>query len=269
MNMKVSVIIVNYNTKELTSQCIQSIVENTCGISYEIILIDNASTDGSKELFEKDSRVQYIYSEFNGGFGYGNNRGMEIAQGDFFFLLNSDTILLNNAIKEFYDYAITHVERTIYGCYLQGRDGTYRNSFFFFPAFTLKHFFYRLMHRQDYTPDYTNRIVECVSGADMFIPRTAIQDAGMFDENIFLYGEEGELQYRMHQKGYKCMLINEPKIIHLEGESSRNTARKKYGMKSHLYILKKHMKPITYIFAYSYYRVRMMFDSIRFFTIIF
>ena len=78
-------------------------------------MVDNASTDGSKEKFEKDPRIKYIYLETNRGFGYGNNRGMEIANGDYFFLLNSDTLLLNNAIGEFYNYASTHTSKTIYG----------------------------------------------------------------------------------------------------------------------------------------------------------
>ena len=109
----------------------------------------------------------------------------------------------------------------------------------------------------NYEPDYTDKEVECISGADMFIPRSAIDEAGIFDENIFLYGEEGELQYRMMKKGYKRMIITSPKIIHLEGESSGNTARKQYGMRSHLYILKKYMNPITYLLAWIYYKVHL------------
>ena len=104
-------------------------------------------------------------------------------------------------------------------------------------------------------PDYTDREVECISGANMFIPRIAIDESGMFDENIFLYGEEGELQYRMMMKGYKRMVITSPKIIHLEGESSGNTARKQFGLKSHLYILKKYMNPVTYCFAWLFYKL--------------
>ena len=250
----VSIIIVNYNTKNITASCIDSIYEKTSGLSFEVILVDNASTDGSKEKFEKDLRIKYIYLEKNGGFGYGNNRGMEIAKGDYFFLLNSDTLLVNNAIGEFFKYASTHVPKTIYGCYLQGEDGKYKNSFFFFPAFTLRAFFRKLIIPNDYKPYYINKEVECISGANMFFPRSAIEDAGMFDENIFLYCEEGELQYRMMKKGYKRMLITTPKIVHLEGESSGNTASYKYGLKSHLYILKKYMNPITYRLAYFYYK---------------
>ena len=255
--MDVSVIIVNYNTYELTSACIESIIENTTNISYEIIVVDNASTDGSKDRFETDSRIKYIYSEKNGGFGYGNNRGIEIAKGDYLLLLNSDTLLVNNAIEEFFKYAISNSLRTIYGCYLQGPDGTYRDSFFYFPAFTIKDFFKRLVKPHNYKPDYTDKEVECICGADMFMPKIAIEEAGMFDENIFLYGEEGELQYRMMKKGYKRMIITSPKIIHLEGESSSNTARSIYGMQSHFYILKKYMDPITYRLAKFYYKIRM------------
>lgn len=255
--MDVSVIIVNYNTYTLTSACIQSIIDHTEGISYEIIVVDNASTDGSKEKLEIDCRIRYIYSEKNGGFGYGNNLGMKVANGDFVFLLNSDTLLLNNAVGEFFQYAKSHNPKTIYGCYLQGDDGSYRDSFFYFPAFTIKDFIKRIVKPHNYQPDYTNREVECICGADMFIPRQAIDEAGMFDENIFLYGEEGELQYRMMKKGYRRMLINSPQIVHLEGESSGNTARYKYGMKSHLYILKKYMNPITYLCAWIYYKIRI------------
>ena len=253
--MDVSIIIVNYNTYALTSACIQSIIDHTEGISYEIIVVDNASTDGSKEKLESDRRIRYIYSEKNGGFGYGNNIGMKVASGDFLFLLNSDTLLLNNAISEFFNYATSHNPKTIYGCYLQGDDGSYRNSFFYFPAFTIKDFLKRLLKPHNLIPDYTDREVECISGANMFIPRIAIDESGMFDENIFLYGEEGELQYRMMMNGYKRMVITSPKIIHLEGESSGNTARRQFGLKSHLYILKKYMNPITYCFAWLFYKL--------------
>ena len=255
--MDISVIIVNYNTYDLTSACIQSIIDHTDGLSYEIIVIDNASTNGSKKRFEIDTRIKYIYSDKNGGFGYGNNLGIAVAKGDYFFLLNSDTLLLNNAIGEFFKYAKSHNPKTIYGCYLQGDDGSYRSSFFYFPAFTIKNFLKRIVKPHNYQPDYTNREVECICGADMFIPRQAIEEAGVFDDNIFLYGEEGELQYRMMKKGYKRMLINLPKIVHLEGESSGNTARYKYGMKSHMYILKKYMNPITYLCAWLYYKIRI------------
>lgn len=254
----VSIIIINYNTFKLTQDCIDSIIEKTQGINYEILVVDNASTDGSKDCFEHDDRITYIYSGINGGFGYGNNIGIRVAKGKYFFLLNSDTLLINNAIKEFYDYAEMHDSKTIYGCYLRGQDGAYRNSFFYFPAFTIRQFLDRQIHPQNYQPDYTNKEVECICGADMFIPRKAIDEAGLFDDNIFLYGEEGELQYRMMQKGYSRTLINTPKIIHLEGKSMDNSpVKRKIKLASHYYILKKYMPYWKYLCARCYYSLNL------------
>ena len=257
--MDVSIIIVNYNTKKLTSDCIQSVIDKTLGIDYEIILVDNASTDGSKELFENDERIIYIYSDKNGGFGYGNNRGMEIAQGKYFFLLNSDTILLNNAVKEFFDYAECHGDKGVYCCYLFGDAMQYVCSFFYFPAFTIAEFLKRLLHIKKYLPvDYKDKQVECISGADMFIPRVAIDAVGGFDERIFLYGEEGELQYRMKKVGYSGYILSAPKIQHLEGQSSTPSIWKEtVKIKSHFIILKTHMKYPTYLLARLYYAVNL------------
>ena len=239
----------------MTSECIDSIREKTQGLEYEIILVDNASTDGSKEFFEKDERITYFYSERNGGFGYGNNLGMKKAKGKYFFLLNSDTLLVNNAVKEFFDYSESHKEKNVYGCYLQHSDGSYAHSFFYFPAFTIRGFLGRVMGRtQKVEVDYTEKVVQAISGADMFFHRELYDRTGGFDEKIFLYGEEGEWQYRMLNMGYECLLIPQPKIIHLEGQSM-NESPTKLGVKwqSHFYILKKYMRPVTYYLARSYY----------------
>jgi probable glycosyltransferase len=252
--MDVSIIIVNYNTLRLTRDCIESIKEKTHGVDYEIIVVDNGSTDGSRELFENNRDVVYIYSAKNGGFGYGNNIGIKHAKGKYLLFLNSDTLLLNNAIKEFYDYAETHALKAIYGCYLQKDDGSYSGSFHYFPSFTVGDFIKGKFYKKSYAPDYTNKEVECICGADMFVPREAIAEAGMFDENIFLYGEEGELQRRMMKKGYKRMLINTPKIVHLEGQSMGESYKKlTIKMESHFYILCKHATFANYFLLRMFY----------------
>jgi hypothetical protein len=243
----------------MTCECIDSIVEKTKGISYEIILVDNASTDGSKEFFEGDNRITYIYSKKNGGFGYGNNLGMKIAKGKYFLLLNSDTLLVNNAVKEFFDYAEAHDEKRVYGCYLEHADRSYCSSFFFFPAFTIKEFIKRVMVNDLCVGgDYTEKDVQAISGADMFFHHEIYDRIGGFDENIFLYGEEGEWQYRMLKADYRCCLIPFPRIIHLEGKSMKESPLK-LSVKwcSHFYILKKHMRPVTYYLARIYYALNI------------
>ena len=102
--MDVSIIIVNYNTKDLLVNCLNSIYEKTKDVLFEIIIVDNASIDGSEEMIKNDFKeVVFIQSGDNIGFGRANNLGIKEAKGDCIFLLNSDTILLNNAIKELTD----------------------------------------------------------------------------------------------------------------------------------------------------------------------
>ena len=255
--LQVSIIIVNYKTPQLVIDCVNSIEKNSSGVDFEVIVVDNHSEDDSVERLSKDNRIILIESSRNGGFGYGNNLGMKVASGKYFFLLNSDTLLVDNAIKDFYDYAERHEPKTLYGCYLIGDDGTYRGSFHYFPALTISAFFRRLFRKQNYTPDYTDKEVECICGADMFIPRTAIEECGGFDENIFLYGEEGELQLRMAKAGYKRMLLSAPKIIHLEGKSlEQSDEKRKIMLRSHFYVLKKYMNYPTYLLARMYYYIR-------------
>lgn len=220
-SIDVSVILVNYNTKQMTSDCIDSIISHTQGVTYEIILVDNASKDGSREFFTNDPRVKYIYSEKNCGFGYGNNLGMHYAHGKYIFLLNTDTLLINNALKDFFVYAESHEPNTVYGCWLVNGKGEDTCSYLHFPAFTFKQFW--KMHVKHDMEDnlhvsiHSDRFVDIIVGADMFIPRGVIKTVGGFDTNIFMYAEEGEYQYRMMQAGIRRKLINQPQIIHLGG----------------------------------------------------
>ena len=262
--MDVSIIIVNYNTKQLTSNCIKSVIEKTQEISYEIILVDNASNDGSKELFENDPRIIYIYSKYNGGFGYGNNLGMKIAKGQYFLLLNSDTLLVNNAVKEFHEFAESQNQKQVYGCYLLNDKGDYGSSSFFFPAFTIKDFLKRFFIKQP-KENINLRVknVEAISGADMFFHREIYDKIGGFDEHIFLYGEEGEWQYRMLKAGYPCCIIPQPQIVHLEGQSMKMSPSKMaIKWKSHFYILKKHMRYPTYLMARTYYAINLLLRNL-------
>ena len=105
ITMTVSIIIVNYNTLHVLKPCLDSIIEHTIGIDYEIIVVDNGSTDGSIEVLSQDNRITLIQTGENLGFGKANNKGLEQAKGKYILFLNSDTLLRNNAIKIFYDFA--------------------------------------------------------------------------------------------------------------------------------------------------------------------
>ena len=133
--MNVSVIIVNYNTKELTKNCLASIFEKTKNIDFEVIVSDNGSTDGSIEMIKSDfPQVVLIENNANLGFGKANNIAAKIAKGKYLLFLNSDTILLNNAVKEFFDRAVCEKNK-ILGCILVNEIGTPVHSYERFTPF--------------------------------------------------------------------------------------------------------------------------------------
>ena len=131
---EVSVIIVNYNTLHVIKPCIDSIVMQTQDIDYEIIVVDNGSDDGSIEALSADPRITFIPTGKNLGFGKANNRGIASAKGDYLFFLNADTLLKNNAIKMFYDFAISYQGRLgALGCILEDLQGNRIHSYEHFP----------------------------------------------------------------------------------------------------------------------------------------
>jgi len=237
--MDVSIILVNYNTQKMTSECIGSVRKHTEGISYEIILVDNASTDGSKKYFEKDKDLKYIYNEVNLGFGRANNKGIEIAKGDYIFLLNTDTILLNNACKLFMDYEIMNHDYYVLGAWLLDAVGQINHTYGRFPSkrtelsSALRVYTDRIPYVKKYNLFWTETFinddieVDYITGADLFIPRSVIEKVGMFDERFFMYYEESDLEKRMAYNGVKRRIIRSPKIIHYEQGSQTGNVNHK------------------------------------------
>ena len=263
--MDVSIIIVNYNTREITQNCIESIFQHTKGIDFEVILVDNASTDGSIELFEKDTRLKFIESGKNLGFGKANNLGYTYSKGKYIFLLNSDTILLNNAVKEFFE---THEKMPInvacVGCVLKAADGmTENNSYGTFPSISqtlrsvLSLYFRHAPHEKTAVSDADNFKVDYVIGADLFIRRNVIDHMHLFDPDFFMYFEESEMQYRYSRAGYESRIIHTPSIIHLECVSI-NGSRKMPSLKQRLMYFESmflYMRKRYNMLQYLFFRV--------------
>ena len=259
--MDVSIIIVNYNTKQITANCIESIFEHTADIEFEVILIDNSSTDGSDALFEKDIRLVFMKSNTNLGFGKANNLGYSIAKGKYVFLLNSDTVILNNVVKIFYDSAENMSPNyACFGCLLQNIEGGYSSSIGDFlkiknilldsiSVYT-KYFgftFKRWIKKSsiDERPFVTNVII----AADLFIRKNIIEKLGLFDPKFFMYHEENDLQRRYLENGFLSVIIDGPKIIHLEGVSRGNSINREIlGIQGMFIYLKKWNSNLKYYF---------------------
>lgn len=232
--MDVSVIIINYNTLKMTRECIDSVFKETHGVEFEVILVDNSSNDGSKEWFEQDARIKYIYSDSNLGFGKANNLGYKYAQGKYIFLLNSDTLLISNTILQFYKFMEGNdISIACVGCELIDLDGNAVTSYGEFPSISLilkqrlSHIIprkYRKYYGNNgpYRKDMGNNayLVDYITGADLFIRKEVIEQCGLFDPDFFLYYEETEMQYRYRLKDYYSCVLKQLKIIHLEGGSS-------------------------------------------------
>lgn len=224
--MDVSILIVNYNTKDITKNCIDSIVNQTKEIDYEIILVDNASTDGSAEFFANHKHIEFIASKVNLGFGRANNLGLTAASGDYIFLLNSDTILLNNAVNEFYNAMRSLPEHVAcLGTKLLAADGVSKNhSYAVFPSISsvfteLVNIYLPFTNKKTKPRNSDTFKVDVIIGADLFIRRTVINELGLFDPDFFMYLEETNMQLRYSKAGYESRIISKPKIIHLEKAS--------------------------------------------------
>ena len=235
--MDISVIIVNFNTKELTANCLNSIFESTSGVSFEVILVDNASTDGSKAHFKKDNRITFVESESNLGFGRANNLGVAYASGEYYLFLNSDTLLKNNALKIFLEAARCYYQGSIgaMGCLLQDEKGKVIHSFgsFTTPASIVTDYIKSLLgfKTEDKPLQVPPYEVDYVCGADLFLPAKVFDMLGGFDSAFFMYYEENDLQRRMALAGYKRYIIPEPSIVHLEGASYQAVTRRKTSSK--------------------------------------
>lgn len=231
--MECSVIIVSFNTKRLTADCIQSILAQTVDVKYEIIVVDNGSEDGSQqEIKEKFPEVVLISSPVNLGFGKANNLAAKEAKGKYLFFLNSDTLLLNNAIKLFTDHFEQHIGSKLgcIGCNLLDHNLKINGNGGKFPRIKLllKNRIKSLkakVIRRGKAENFSSE-VEYILGADMFMMRNIFEQVNGFDERFFMYFEESDLQLRIFKLGYRMELIDGPQIVHLEGKSTHNSIRK-------------------------------------------
>lgn len=286
----VSIVLVNYNTKEITSNCVKSIFENTKGINFEIIVVDNNSTDGSAQHFRKEfgEKIKLIESKKNLGFGGGANIGIKESTGKYILLLNTDTIITDNTIKNIFDFMEEEKNQNIavIGVLLTDENGFVLQShgeFLPFRAgineFVLKAFLPKRVNKSLLKnvkiEEYKEKLfgdrefieVDYIIGADMFIRKSVIDEVGMFDEQFFMYFEEADLQIRIRRKGYKIGLIKNGSIIHLESKSFKVSNNKRtMKMVSFLKYLRKNF-PILYIlykpFSILYGLIKTFVDLIK------
>jgi len=230
LSCDVSIIIVNYNTYNLVLQCIESVIKNTKKINYEIIVVDNNSPNREIEkLNEIYPNVKLVLNTKNSGFGIANNIGNKYANGKFLFLLNSDTIVVDNSIYTLYKFMVENPCVGACGGNLCDADLKPATSFSrFMPSFLsdvdyfFLNIFSKLLYRKNLYYCYGESPIKIngnISGADLMISKQVFDELHGFDENFFMYYEETDLLFRLRQKKYQTFIVPESKIIHLEGAS--------------------------------------------------
>lgn len=250
--MDVSVVVVSYNSSGYLKECLDSIFKFTSGVDFEVIVVDNNSTDdslGVAKAFGK--KITLIANKDNRGFGVGVNIGIQKSTGKFVLVLNPDIRFLDDAISKMMAYMNSHADVGLASCQFfdgepfvpQGKHKMLPNGghfptlarVFFWGFFlddlpmvanlikpyhptgspllkTEKYF------SNDFFPDW-------VTGSFMFVRREAIDKVGILDENIFMYGEEVEWQYRMGQAGYKIGYTTSTRVVHYERGSQGGASR--------------------------------------------
>jgi O-antigen biosynthesis protein len=234
----ISIVIVNYNTKDFLNKCLISIQNATNDLKVETIVFDNNSSDGSVEYLKpRFLDVQFIPNDENIGFGKANNEAIKLTKGKYILILNPDTILQEDTLQTMYDFMEKNPETGIAGCKLLNPDGTFqpacRRGFptpwaSFSRLFGLQKMFPKSKLFSGYNMTYLSvdetYNVDAISGAFMFCRRDILEKTGCFDPDYFMYGEDIDLCYRTKQLGWDITYVHTTSIIHFKGESTRRSS---------------------------------------------
>lgn len=254
-SVKLAIVIANYNTKDEIYCCLKSIYQNHPSQSFDIYVVDNASSDGScKMIKEKFPLVHLIENKENEGFVRANNRGILESSSQYILHLRPDTLLLKGTADKMMDFMEEHAEIGVLGCKLVTSDGKYQPSCDKFPSAKgeLIHSLYidKILKSNRLFGEYTlsnwkhNKVMEVdwVTGTCLMVRRKAVEDVGLKDSNNFLNYEDIDWCYRMKKNGWKIYFIPDAKVVHDNGKSTRAMTQEVLLISylSRYYFFKKH-----------------------------
>ena len=262
--MQLSVVILNYNVRYFLETCLVSVQKAIQNIDSEIIVIDNASTDGSCEMIkERFPEVYLIENKENLGFPKGNNIGVEKAKGDYICILNPDTVIAEDTFEKILQFAENQTELGIIGCKMIDGSGLFlpeskrgiptpwvaftkvAGLYKYFPKSTLFNQYY-LQH----IPQSSTQKVPILTGAFMFLKRQLYQEVGGFDQDCFMYSDDVDLSYLVTKKGFSNYYFADTTIIHYKGESTqKDVLYMKRFQEAMTFFYKKHFNQ-SYLFTF-------------------
>jgi len=248
MFVKLSIIIVNYNSKKVLRDSLNSIKGCNFPFNYEVFIIDNCSTEKINDLELEYRNYTFIYNDKNIGFAAANNIGIHLAKGKYILLLNPDTIVNTGSFQPLIDYLESHEDVGVVGPKIFNAAGDIERSTHSFPSL-IKEFFHAneffksflgynnrligllknfmgIKSLESYWDHNSLREVDHVTGACMMVKREVIEKIGLLDEAFFLYNEEVEWSLRIKKGGYKSLFVPDSSIIHLFGHSTKQKVQK-------------------------------------------
>jgi len=228
--MDISIIIVNWNTRELLGRCLESVRATVRGLSSEIIVVDNASTDDSPRMVrEKFPQVHLVENRENVGFAHANNQAIQRCTGKYILLLNPDTIVESGALQALVDFLDKHPEAGAAGARILNPDGSLQVSSH--PRPTLSRELWRLFHFDALLPYAvypltkweTNqpREVDVLMGACLLLRKEVLDQVGFLDDDYFIYSEEVDLCYRIQRAGWRICWVPQAEVVHFGGQSTQ------------------------------------------------
>ncbi|MFA6381837.1 MAG: glycosyltransferase family 2 protein [Candidatus Buchananbacteria bacterium] len=253
---ELSIIIVSWNVKDLLKKCLESIIKYRGDLTFEIIVVDNASGDGTVEMIKKEfPRVVLIPNTTNLGFGTANNQGILKSRGDFILVLNPDTVILKDCLPRMVDFMKSNYQVGIAGCKHLNPDWTLQFSVRRFPSFwpifliitKIAKIFPNLPALSSYlAKDFNYKIaqpVDQVAGSFFLLRKKTLDEIGLFDENFFTWFEEVDLCRRAVASGWQVWFTPDGEIIHYGGQSfvqQLGVKKQKVFFQSALYYFQKH-----------------------------
>ncbi len=268
--MEISIIVVSYNTKELLLDCLASIFETVKEISFEVWVVDNNSTDGTIEAIkERYPVINIIKNTTNLGFAAANNQAFRQMKGHYALLLNTDIVLTDGAVKEFYDFMEANHKAGMACGQLLNRDGSKQNSIANFPSLlTLfcNETILRILlpkkfpsKRREYLSPL--KVDSCI-GACLMVRKEAMNDIGFFDERYFFFFEETDWAYRMKLGGWAIYFVPTAKIFHAQGKTIGDSINSRVMFYRSRYIFFKKWHPNSYPLFYSIVLLRLFTNTL-------
>lgn len=252
--MNISFIIVNWNTKDLLRDCLDSIFKTADAFTLEVIVVDNASSDGSIAMLEAEyPQVKIIANQDNRGFGAANNQGFAIMKGQYALLINTDAVLTPGAVQKLWDFAEATPRAAIVCGQLLNADGSKQNSIASFPTLLtlavnislLEYLFPGKYPSKRY--EHAGPLeVDSAVGACMLIRKQALEEVSFFDERYFFFYEETDMAFAMKRAGWRIYQVPDALIYHLQGQSIGRNARSRIEFYRSRYQFLRKWKSTTY-----------------------